>query len=299
MKRIFAALLFIAVPAIAQINDTYVIPAAGNVAGAFGTQWKTRLSLFNPQTYSLHVSVTLLPTGGGQGLTTLVTIPANAVALYDDVLGDVFHYQGGGALLAAAFTEDNPGVPDDVVSLAFLANSETYNDTAHGTFGQTIPGGFAGLQDYASEGVSAIAHGIRNSNTQAWRTNVGAVNLGRSSVIMRVTVYDFDGNSILKNAPFTIPPLGHFQDRLPVAVDRGAVEFFVDDPTQEAVVFPYTSTVDQLTGDPSYQTPLLLATANFLFGKKAIPTVGKKITSADARSIRSAARSLGEYNARR
>ena len=287
MRRLFFALLLIAPSAFAQINDTYVIPAAGNIAGAFGTQWRTRLSLFNPQSYALHISATLLPTGGGQGLTAMIAVPSNAVALYDNVLADVFQYQGGGALLVAAFAEDNPGIPDEAVSLSFLANSETYNNTSAGTFGQTIPGVFTGLQDYASDQISAIAHGIRNSNTQAWRTNVGAVNLSRNNIIMRVTVYDVDGRTILKDAPFSIPPFGHFQDRLPVAVDRGSIEFFVDDPTQEAVVFPYTSTIDQLSGDPSYQSPPLLATAGFLFGKKAlVATVGKKITSADARAAR-------------
>ncbi len=301
MKRILSAVLltFIATVAAAQVNDTYVIPAAGNTPGAFGTRWMTQFSLFNPQAYTLRISVTLLPTGGGKGLTTTFTVPANAVAHSDNLLGDLFRYQGGGALLVATFPEDNPGVPNDVISRAFLVTSNTYNETPDGTFGQTIPGTWAGLQDFQTDGISAVAHGIRNLSSQFWRTNIGAVNLGRNSIVMRVTVYDYDGNTVLKNAPFTVPPLGHIQDRLPVEVDRGSIEFFVDDKTLDGVVFPYTSTIDQLSGDPTFQTPTLLASARVLFPKKSAkamaPTsIGRKIGSAEARVVREAAMSMGE-----
>src|SRR6266571_1237814 len=158
--------------AAAQVNDTYVIPAAGNTPGAFGTRWMTQFSLFNPQTYELKISVTLLPTGGGKGLTTLFRVPANAVAFSDNLLADLFNYQGGGALLVATFPEDNPTVPNDVISRAFLVTSNTYNNTSNGTFGQTIPGTWTGLQDFATDGISAVAHGVRNLNRLGWRTNV-------------------------------------------------------------------------------------------------------------------------------
>lgn len=297
MKRLIVAatLTLLATAAVAQVNDTYVVPAAGNTPGAFGTNWQTEVSLFNPQGYDLTISMTLVPTGGAKGSELLVTIPSNAVAHYYNILGTVFKYSGGGALLFATFPEDNPGVPDNPVDRSFLVTSQTYNNTSSGTYGQTIPGTWIGMQDYATEKISAIAHGISNSNKLAWRTNVGAVNLGRSSVVMRVNVYDFDGNTILKNAPFTIPPLGHFQDRLPVEVDRGSIEFFIDDPSHQAVVFPYVSTIDQLSGDPRYQQPALLATGSFLYGKSAaIPTtLGKKIGLAEARVMRENAVRLG------
>lgn len=300
MKRLIVAatLTFLATAAVAQINDTYVIPAAGNLPGANGTRWQTEFSLFNPQQYDLTISVTLLPTGGATGSEVLITVPANAVAHYYNLLGTVFKYTGGGGLLVATFPEDNPGVPADMLSRAFLVTTQTYNNTANGTFGQTIPGTWTGLQDYDRGGVSAVAHGISNSNRQAWRTNVGAVNLGRTSVTMRVNVYDYDGNTILKNAPFTIPPLGHLQDRLPVEVDRGSVEFFVDDPSLKSVVFPYVTTIDQLSGDPRYQSPALLASAHYLFPKSGAAmldgTVGKRIGLAEARVVRENAKRIGE-----
>ena len=294
------SILLFAASAFAQVNDTYVIPVAGNTPGAFGTRWMTQFSLFNPQSYELKVSVTFIPTLGGRGQEALVRVPANAVAFSSNVLNDVFGVSGGGALLVATFAEDNPTVPNDVISRAFLVTSNTFNNASSGTFGQTIPGVWAGLMDFATDGISAVAHGVRNDSRQGWRANVGAVNLGRSSVTMRLNVYDIDGAVVARNIPFTIPPLAHMQDTLPVQVDRGSVEFFVDDSTKDAVVFPYVSVIDQLSGDPTYQSPTLLATTKALFGKKPIePTaIGKKIDNSYARSVRSTADRIGEVQLR-
>lgn len=294
-----AALLLcsIAVPAAAQVNDTYVVPAAANVAGGFGTQWMTQISIFNPQLdYDLRVTIVFVPTGGAQGLEATVRIPRNSSAYSDNILEDLFDTAGTGSLLLATFEEENPGVPNSILARSFLVTSNTYNNAPDGTFGQTIPGTWTGLQDYASEEISAVAHGVRNIARLGWRTNIGAVNLGDRSVTMRVSVYDVDGRTILKNAPFSIPPMGHIQDRLPIEVDRGSVEFFVDDPSRSAVVFPYASTIDQLSGDPTYQTPVLLANAQSVFGKAAIdPTaVGKRIDHEIARNVRRTTRNLGE-----
>jgi hypothetical protein len=295
----FAALFFLlfgASSAFAQINDTYVIPVAGNTPGAFGTRWMTQFSVFNPQTYELKVSITFIPTLGGRGQEALIRVPANAVAFSNNVLNDVFNLSGGGALLVATFPEDNPSVANNVISRAFLVTTNTFNNSSAGTFGQTIPGVWAGLMDFATDGISAVAHGIRNISRQGWRANVGAVNLGRSSVTMRLNVYDIDGAVVARNIPCTIPPLAHMQDSLPVQVDRGSVEFFVDDPTKAAVVFPYISVIDQLSGDPTYQSPTLLATPKVLFGKAAVdPTsIGKKIDNDFARSVRATADRIGE-----
>ena len=291
-------LLFLALPLTAQVNDTYVIPVVANTPGSFGTQWMTQLSIFNPQLdYSLKVSVSYLPTGGGKGLEALITVPANGVAFVDNSLLEIFNRAGSGAYVIATFPEDNPGVPDDTISRAFLVNTNTFNLRSDGgTMGQTIPGTWAGLQDYATDGISAVAHGLRQLSSAGWRTNFGAVNLGSTAVSLRIRIYDRDGKTLVKDRVYTVPAQGHMQTGLPVEVDQGSIEFFVDDTTKQAVVFPYTSTLDRYTNDPMYQTPLLLASAKTLFGKKAIdPTaLGRKITIDDARAIRANTIPLGE-----
>jgi hypothetical protein len=299
-RYIFVALLLavVSLPLAAQINDTYVIPASANQPGNFGTRWLTQFSVFNPQLdYPLTVSVTYLPTGGGTGMERPFTVPANGTVLSDNILDDLFGIKNGsGALLVATFPEDNPKVPNDVLSRSFLITTNTYNNVKSGTYGQTIPGVWAGLQDFNSDGISAVAHGIRNIARLGWRTNVGAVNLGRSNVTLRINIYDGSGKTILKNATLDIPPLGHRQASLPAEVDGGSVEFFVDDPTHDAVVFPYSSTIDPLSGDPTYQGPTLLASAKILF-KMGLPqplTPGRKIDTEFARGIRTTATHLGQ-----
>jgi len=304
MKKLaIAILLLAALPMAAQLNDTYIIPAAANIPGLFNTRWATQLSIFNPQLdHTLKVSVTFLPTNGGKSYEALITVPPNSVAFTDNALKEIFNFDvAGGALLVATFPEDNPTVPDNVVDRAFLVTTNTFNNSSSGTYGQTIPGVWTGLQDFNSDGISAVAHGIRHIARFGWRTNFGAVNLGSKSVILRVNVYDPNGNTLVKKS-YTIPAEAHFQDQLPVEVDHGSVEFFVDDSSHNAVVFPYVSTIDQLSGDPTYQTPTLLATANSLFSassaKKAtvmdLGNLGKKITNAEARVARDRASRIGE-----
>jgi hypothetical protein len=298
-RYIFVALLFVAVsiPAVAQINDTYVIPASANQAGNFGTRWLTQFSVFNPQLdHPLTISVTLLPTGGGAGVEKTFTVPPNGTVLSDNILDDLFGMKSGsGALLVATFASDNPTVKDDVISRSFLVTSNTYNNVKSGTYGQTIPGVWTGLQDFNTDGISAVAHGIRNVARLGWRTNVGAVNLGRTNVTLRLNIYDADGKTILKGATLDIPALGHRQASLPAEVDGGSIEFFVDDPSKQAVVFPYSSTIDDLSGDPTYQGPTLLANAKALFkmGSAQPLMAGRKIDSAFAQAIRDTATRLG------
>ncbi|HEX8252283.1 MAG TPA: hypothetical protein VF846_03965 [Thermoanaerobaculia bacterium] len=304
---LLATLVTLAVPAFAQVNDTYVIPAAANARGAFGTHWMTRFSIFNPQLdYPLVVSVTFLPTGGAQGIEELIELPPNSLAYSDNILDDLFDVSSGsGSLLVAAFAEDNPGVPDEILARSFLVTTDTFNNHPSGTYGQTIEGTWTGLLDFEVDLISSVAHGIRNSGK--WRTNVGAVNLGRCVANLLVNVYDADGRKILNQAPYAIPPLGHMQDRLPIAVENGSVEFFVSDPCANdddryAIVFPYTSTIDQQSGDPTYQSPKLLATANVLYakGRKVDPhALGKKIDSAYARNVRENAERRGRASLKR
>ena len=299
-KLLLALILcFASVSAFAQITDTYVVTAAANTPGQNGTRWLTQLSIFNPHfDYPLTVSVTLIRTGGAPGEEKLIEIPANATFITDNAMVDIFDSAGTGSLLLATFTEDNPDLPDDeVISRSFLVTSNTYNN-AEGTFGQTIPGVWTGLLDFDYDNITSIAHGIDNSTRLRFRTNVGAVNLGRCGINILVSVYDADGNDVIKDAPFGVPPLAHWQERLPVTLEGGSVEFLVQDPCTDdedryAVVFPYTSTIDDISGDPRYQTPTLLASPGVIYGKKgqakvnADPTnVGKKIDSAYARKVR-------------
>ena len=294
-----------AVPLFAQVNDTYVIPAAISARGANGSNWKTEISIFNPQLdRDLKVTIVFVPTGGVKGDSYTITVPANSMAFSDDILADskFTDAASSGALLFYTDTLDNPNTT--VLDRSFLVTSNTYNDLGQdGTYGQTIPGVWTGLQDFNTDGISGVAHGIRHDLSQGWRTNVGAVNLGRCNVRLFVSVYDADGRTLVNKAPFDLPPYGHMQQSLGNVIpqlDRGSVEFMVSDPCASnkdnaAVVFPYTSTVDELSGDPQYQFPTLLAPPSSIFAKtmKAATQVGTPIDNARAHQIRAASYYFG------
>lgn len=289
--------LLLAVPAFAQVSDTYVIPAAGDGPGLNGSRWATEFHLFNPQPHALRVTLTFLPTGGALGTTVKFNVPANGTAYANNILDEVFELSGYGSLLVATFAADNPTVPDRMVDRAFVVNSRTYNTSSSGTFGQAIPGGFYGLQDFESDGITGIATGIRNtsSGSSGFRTNVGAVNLGRYSVTMWVTVYDAAGRRVQDSIPFTLPPQAHVQGLLPIAVDHGSLEFEVDDSSQDAVVFPYASVIDNRTNDPIYVSPVLLATPSRLIqstavAKNAVAPTPRRIGNSEAARVAASAR---------
>lgn len=283
----------LSLPALAQVNDTYVIPAVASGIGDRGTVWSSEMNLFNPQRYQLTVAVIFLPTlNDGQSVERLIDVPPNENFWFNSVLPDVFQRNGSGALLLATFPEDNPGVPDNFLDRAFLVNTKTFNNASSGTFGQLVPPTWTGLLDYEYDGISSIAHGVRNSNAAGFRTNIGAANLSDRSVVLRVTVYDDLGRTLAAQIPFSIPPYGHVQDRLPVTVDRGTVEFFLEDPSTEAVVFPYASVIDNRSGDGVFIDPPLLADPAILKHAMANRELGKKITIEDARRIRAAATRL-------
>lgn len=292
-----AAVALLSFSLYAQVNDTYVVTAAAATRGAGTTNWATAVDVFNPQAYWLTVSITFLPTHGAVGKEILLDIGPNENIHTESILDDWFGLRGTGSLLFATFPEDNPGVPDDVISRSFLVTTRTYNATANGSFGQAVPGVWAGLLDFDYDGISAIVPGVQNwgeIGENGFRTNVGAVNLGRSSVTLLVNVYDTWGDVVAQGLHFDLLPMGHEQQGLPVDVVDGSIEFFLDDPTQEAVVFPYIAIVDNLSGDGVYGNPTLLADPDILFKKQVRrEDLGKKIDTAIAREVRARATRLG------
>jgi hypothetical protein len=279
-------------PAQAQINDTYVIPVVASTSGANNTVWSSEFNVWNPHQHDLTVSIVYLPTLTGDPLEVLLDVFPNENFSVESVLPEFFERNGTGSLLVATFPEDNPGIPDDILERSFLVNTKTFNNASSGTFGQLVPGTWTGLLDFETDQISSVAHGIRNGGN--FRTNVGAANLGSRTAVLRIDVYDAEGNKVGNQLPFTIPFYGHLQDRLPIAVDHGTVEFFLDDPSQEAVVFPYVSIIDNRSGDAVYMNPTLLAEPSILFKyKNAGREIGKKLSNAEADKVADRAKRIG------
>jgi hypothetical protein len=294
------AVVSLAVPSFAQVSDTYLIPAVAYASGANGTTWATKMSVFNPQGYDLKISLTFIPTGGTTGTEVILTVPPNVSASTDNVLQEWFDRSGTGALAVATFKEDNPTVPDEVIARSFVVTSNTFNNSISGTFGQTIPGTRVSLAllDFANDGITGIVSGVTNNSSavSGFRTNIGALNTGRTSVTLQVTVRDRSGNIIVNKAPFLVPPQAHFQDRLPVPVEKGSIEFFVSDPSHDGAIYAYASVIDNKSGDPQYLEPVLLASPN-TFPRKMSAVDKDALTKANIRALAAGAIRIGEIRA--
>lgn len=285
LSSLFLFLLLVAVPLSAQISDVYIVPAAADTPGASGTYWMTEFHVMNPQAYPLRATLVYLPTGGTLASAFKIDVGANETVWADNIVAEFDDVTATtGSLLLAVLPEDNPGIAeDDYLGLSLVLQTRTFNTSSSGTLGQGIPGAITGLLDFELDNeLSAIATGVRNFGSSGpvasgFRANVGALNLGQSSVTLHVAVFNAAGEEV-GSAPFILPPEGHKQDLLPITVDHGSIEFWVEDPepNYEDFVFPYVSIVDNRTGDATYIEPKLLAepsyVAPFKMGRRSATT---------------------------
>jgi hypothetical protein len=247
-----AAVVLIAMPARAQLDLQWMVPAAANTGGINGTDWHTDLSLHNPQSFDLPVVIQFLPTNTDNSVAdtlTLTLYPWETFNLWDVLGPDYFAVDGTGAILVFA-DWDLPCNP--IEDCDFLVTSRTYtldpNDGV-GEYGQTIPGSstWQGI-DWNSLGYAA---GILNDGVR-FRTNIGIASWSADWTTVEVDVQDADG-TIIASLTIEVPPFGHVQQRLNNPVEGGSLVFWLSDGPDDPLVFGYASVVDGLTGDASFQ----------------------------------------------
>ncbi len=255
--KLFCTLAFgigfaFAAPAAAQLSLQWMVPASANTPGLNGTDWHTDLSVHNPQSFELPVVLQFLPsdTDNRQADTLYLTVDPWATFNLWDVLGaDYFDVEGTGAILVFA---DWSLACDPQEDCDFLVTSRTYTldpGGAGGEYGQTIPGSstWVGI-DWNTLGYAA---GILNDGLN-FRTNVGIASWSSDWTSVVVDVQDADG-AILESLTMDVPPFGHTQRRLPTPLEGGSLVFWLADGPDDALVFGYSSVVDETTGDASFQ----------------------------------------------
>lgn len=239
-------------PAAAQLSLQWMVPAAANVAGLNGTVWHTDLSLHNPHAFDLPVEIDFLPSDTDNQVADALFVtlePWETFNLWDVLGSEYFATDGTGAILVVA---DWGLACDPVEDCDFLVTSRTYTldpDDGFGEFGQTIPGSstWQGI-DWATLGYAA---GILNDGL-SFRTNIGIASWSGDWTTVAVDVQDADG-TIIESLSYDVPPFGHVQDRLVAAIEGGSLVFWLEDGSDDALVFGYASVVDQSTGDASFQ----------------------------------------------
>ena len=83
-------------------RSSLVIPVAGSTPGAFGTFWRTDLSVINYRDVEQRVVITYSSTGasfyGWSEVEVQVVLPAHSTTTYEDVVPTLFHKNGLGAI---------------------------------------------------------------------------------------------------------------------------------------------------------------------------------------------------------
>jgi hypothetical protein len=251
-RRLLSLILALTLAASAgarELTSAYVITAAANKAGLEGTDWHTDLTLYNPHDASLPVVLQFLPSGrdnsGSVPTVTFEIAPWQTLNLWNVLGPSGFAARGQiGALLVYA---DDSKVACAGTSCDFVAFARTYTlnpSGGKGEFGQDVPGFPADL----GLDRSVIAYLPQVSDDSEFRTNLGVASWTPAWVKVRVDLQDADGR-VIDRRDHLVPPYGQVQWRLERGVTGGTAAVYVVDGPTNAIVYPYASVVNWVTGD--------------------------------------------------
>jgi len=256
MRRIAMTLtLLVAVAGAADARELtwiYVVPAAANTPGNNGTDWHTDLTVYNPHEYTLPIVLQFLETGrnNSAGVPT-IELDVFSWETYNfwDVLGEDYFDERGKTGSIMVYGDDlQMSCADHACDLAVFTRTYTLNPGGGaGEFGQAIPGFPTDLGLDAS----VIAFMPQIMDDQDFRTNVGVTSLSMDMVTVRFELQDADGN-VISGRDETLLPFEHSQWRLESGVTGGSIAAFTTQGPSDAMVVPYASVVNNVTGDPVY-----------------------------------------------
>ena len=242
----------------AAAATTWVIPAGAHAGGAGGTNWRTDIEVHNAGATQVSYTLALLrrDADNGSPTTKSYTLGPGLAVRYPDALWQLFSFSGAGAIRL-----ETSGGPLVVTSRTYnlLGSGNPLGLPAGSTFGQFVAGTLLGEAiPYGQTGrILQLTHSPNPSSgaTTGFRTNIGAVNAGASSIEVVVELYGANGTK-LGELRRTLRAWEYVQwDRAfeqatgsPVA-DGYAV---IRTTTSGGKFFAYASVVDNATGDPIF-----------------------------------------------
>jgi hypothetical protein len=227
----------------AEFSDFYVIPVAAHLPGANGTTWRTDVAIQNFQSTPVTVDFALVRSGEGLAdnvvpLGSSVTIPPGGNMTIPDVLAS--QQNASGALLVGG-------------DHAFAITSRTFNSTANGTFGQTVPA----AQEIATSGdddasTLYVPGVVQNAK---FRTNIGLVISATSPMTVTVSLNDANGQPA-GTRTFNVASGVTTHVQFPVTSIAGSnldsAGAVIHITAGSGTVIAYASVVDNTTGDASF-----------------------------------------------
>jgi len=211
---------------------SFWIATASQAGGAGGSEWKTRLSVFNRSLIDATVEIIF---HGGSMQSTMVNLAPGNQYVEDDIVG--------------ALGATGSGPIEVRTNTPLIVASRTFNQGDAGTFGQFIDGDLP---------IEAAKNGQRRwltmlEETDAYRTNIGFTNTGTEPAAVLVTLYDSAAN-VLADFEVEIAAGANVQENQVFSNRAGRGDItagFASVVVQQGSgVIAYGSVIDNATGDP-------------------------------------------------
>ncbi len=224
----------------------WLIPAVASLTGLQHANWKTQVSIVNPDSITHTVNLYYVAKGTswpGVLLSGPISLSPNQGWFMDDPLAGL--RQTSGTMYVVA---DSPGP---------VVTTRTYNDVAgEGRYGQGIAAEPIG-SSCASELILPMVH----SGSGQYHTNLGLVQASSGSFTVEVTIYS-TGGTLLATKSYTRS--GAFDQITDIFADMGLgstaftgawirVRLTSGCPSHWTT---YASVIDESTGDPTYVAPV-------------------------------------------
>lgn len=219
-------------------SESYLVAGMAHAGGAGGSVWRSTLAVTNRS--GGRADLTLIYRYGSASRTRTHTLQDGDIVEWVDVATSLFGVGG-----------TSSGSIEVQSTRPVIVTARTYNEGADGTFGQFLPGADDGNNlDYGERGILPQV-----KKTGNFRTNIGFVNLGQSSVTVRTNLYSSNGGQ-LGNSVTTSIPANQWKQENDIFQKAGVSYCEVGYATVEVTtyggsVWAYASVVDNGTGDPT------------------------------------------------
>ena len=286
---LLALLLSHGANAMFRAADLVVVPVAGSITGANGSNWFTDIEIFNADPVSnIDVEIVFLPCcsddnrawystmsntlggrsddGFGHINTNLENIPPGRQVIIQDIISGNWGTGTKGALLVFAYeagtlmkTTPPGGNPKNIIVNSRSYTLSTDSTGKVSTYGQGVPG----LPWYDYIDASKKAQGLNQvtftgiQESAGWRTDVGYVNVSDplTELLVRFDLYGADGTKLDEET----------QDVLPLAVEQwtsAAHSLFQVPTTTDVTNATIVATVDAYFTQAKDPTPAFIVYAS-------------------------------------
>jgi hypothetical protein len=221
------------------VGSSYVFPSVANTQGLFNAFFKTKVTLYNPNSFDIVVQALLTTAAGAPPLQNL-TLAAGGFRRWDNFLQDVFGFTGGGGLI---FTEGS--------SKVFIAVVEVYVDGPNGRYTTPVTGLLpedAILPSSLAPGAFFVAPGIQNNAGN--RANFGCLSLAPIASSVRVDFYAFTNGELTTTfSTLNLQAVAWQQVPVPIVGDDIIAVFGLTTNDPSLIAYCYAVNVNNASND--------------------------------------------------